>query len=355
MSEKTEQPTAKKLRDAHKRGEIARSADLISAFTFTAVLGVLWFAGATFASIVESLVEIAINAPGHVRGNMPWQLLFQQALMDGAKVIAATLFTACVVAILIGAAQSKGVFSLDPLMPRLEKLNPANGLKQMFSAQRMIELAKLLFKGVLLAVTLGLAVRDAIEPAMRTIRADPTAVASVGATMWSLLMLMCAMAAAIYIVLALLDVALQIYNFMKQQRMSKDEVKRERKDQDGDPQIKAQRRRLAREAAQGTGGVPMKKANVLVTNPTHFAVALYYEAEVTDLPIVIAKGADDDAHALRRIATRNGTPIVENRPLARSLYADVEIDGYIEEAHFEAVAEVLRFVAGLEAAADTTG
>jgi type III secretion protein U len=348
MSEKTEQPTHKKLRDAHKRGEIARSADLVSAFTFTAVLAALWFAGGMLANVVTALVEVAINAPQHVRSETPWLLLFQQALMDGGKAIVMVVFTACIVAILIGAAQSKGVFSLDPLMPKLEKLNPASGLKQMFSAQRIIELGKLVLKGALLSVTLGFAVRDAIGPAMSTLRVSPSAVSSVGGTMWSLLMGMCAMAAAIYIVLALLDVALQIYNFMKQQRMTKEEVKRERKDQDGDPHIKSQRRRLAREIAQGTGGVPLKKANVLVTNPTHYAVALYYEADVTDLPLVIAKGTDDDALALRRQAMRLNVPIVEDRPLARALYADVDLDDYIEEAHFEAVVEVLKFVAGLQ-------
>jgi type III secretion protein U len=316
------------------------------------VVGVLWFAAAPFASVMQALTELAINAPQHVRSNTPWLLLFQQALMDGARVILAVTFSACVVAILVGAAQSRGVFSIDPLMPKLDKLNPANGLQQMFSAQRLIELGKLLFKGVLLAAVLGLVLRDAIAPAMRTLRAPLDAVESVGVVMWSLLMQMCAYAAMVYLVLALADVGLQIYQFMQKQRMTKDEVKRERRDQDGDPQIKSQRRRMAREIAQGTGGVSLAKANVLVTNPTHYAVALYYEAEVTDLPLVIAKGSDSEALALRRLALRHAVPIVENRPLARRLHDEVALDDYIEEAHFEAVAEVLRFVGGLESAVD---
>jgi type III secretion protein U len=348
MSEKTEKPTAKKLRDAHQRGEIAKSADLTTALTFAAVLGVLWFASTPFASVLQALAELAINAPSHVRSKTPWLLLFQQALMDGARVILGAMLSACVVAILVGAAQSRGVFSLDPLMPKLEKLNPAQGLQQMFSPKRLIELAKLLVKGVLLAVVLWFVLRDAITPALRTLRISTDAVESIGVTAWSLLMQMCAYAAAVYLILALADVGLQIYNFMQQQRMSKDDVKRERRDQDGDPMVKSQRRRLQREMAQGTGNVPMKKANVVVTNPTHFAVALYYEAGVTDLPLVIAKGVDEHAQALRKLAMQHRVPIVENPPLARQLHADVGLDEYIEEAHFEAVAEVLRFIGGME-------
>lgn len=352
MSEKTEQPTAKKLRDAHQRGEVAKSTDLVTALTFAAVVGVLWFASAPFASVMQALAELAINAPSHVRSKTPWLLLFQQALMDGARVILGAALAACVVAILAGAAQSRGVFSLDPLMPKLEKLNPASGLKQMFSAQRLIELAKLLLKGVLLSIVLWFVLRDAITPALRTLRIPTDAVASIGVTAWSLLMQMCAYAAAVYLVLALADVGLQIYNFKQQQRMSKEEVKRERRDQDGDPQVKSQRRRLAREIAQGTGNVPMAKANVVVTNPTHYAVALYYEAEVTDLPLVIAKGVDEHARALRKLALQHRVPIVENPPLARRLHAEVELDDCIDEAHFEAVAEVLRFIGGMETEQD---
>jgi type III secretion protein U len=354
MSEKSEKPTAKKLRDAHKRGEIARSADLTTALCFAAVLGVLWFAAAPFASVMQALTELAINAPSHVRSKTPWLLLFQQALMDGARVILSALFTAFAVAVLVGAAQSRGVFSLDPLMPKLDKLNPAQGLQQMFSPQRLVELGKLLVRGVLLTVVLWFVLRDAIVPALRTMRVSTDAVASIGATAWSLAMQMCWYAAVVYLILALADVGLQIYHFTQQQRMSKDEVKRERRDQDGDPMVKSQRRRLAREIAQGTGNVPLKKANVLVTNPTHYAVALYYEAGITDLPLVIAKGTDDDALALRREAVRHTVPIIENRPLARRLHDEVDLDDYIEEAHFEAVAEVLRFVGGVEDAADAS-
>jgi type III secretion protein U len=351
VSDKTEKPTSKKLRDAQKRGETARSADLTTALSFIAVLGVLWFASTPFASVMQSLIELSINAPSHVRANTPWLLLFQQAVMDGGRLILGALFTACVVAILVGAAQSRGVFSLDPLMPKLDKLNPAQGLQQMFSPKRLIELGKLLLKGLMLTVVLGMVLRAAIVPSLRTMRTATDAVLSIGSTAWSLLMQMCWYAAVVYLILAVADVGLQIYNFTKQQMMSKDEVKRERREQDGDPMVKSQRRRLAREIAQGTGNVPLKKANVLVTNPTHFAVALYYEAGVTDLPLVIAKGIDDEALALRRSARDLGVPIVENRPLARRLHEEVGLDDYIEEAHFEAVVEVLQFVSGMGAAA----
>jgi type III secretion protein U len=352
MSEKTEKPTAKKLRDAHKRGEVARSADLTTALSFAAVLGVLWFASTPFLSVMHKLTELAINAPSHVRNKTPWLLLLQKALMDGAVVILSVTLAACVIAVLVGAAQSRGVFSFDPLMPKFDKLNPAQGLQQLFSMQRLIELVKLVLKGVVLAAVLWLVLRDAITPALRTMRVSTDNVESIGAAAWLLLMQMCACAAAVYLVLSLADVGLQIYNFMQQQRMSKDEVKRERRDQDGDPHIKSQRRRLQREMAQGTGQVPLAKANVVVTNPTHFAVALYYEEGITDLPLVIAKGVDEHAQALRKQAMQHRVPIVENPPLARRLHAEVDLDDYIEEEHFEAVVEVLRFVGGMAEVAE---
>lgn len=348
MSEKTEKATAKKLRDAHKRGEIARSTDLITAISFAAVVGVLWFAAAPFGAVLFALTELAIQAPSHVRSKISWILLFQQALTDGALVILAVLMSACVMAALVGAGQSRGVFSLDPLMPQLSKLNPAQGLKNMVSPRQLIELAKMIVKGILLAVVLTLVMKDTISPSMRTLYVPLETVGLIGATAWSLLLQMCAYAAAVYLILALADVGLQVYNFMQQQRMSKEEVKRERRDQDGDPMVKSQRRRLMREMAQGTGNVSMAKANVLITNPTHFAVALYYESGVTELPIVIAKGVDEHARALRRQAQQYRVPVVENPPLARRLHAEVSLDEYIEEVHFEAVAEVLRFISEMD-------
>jgi type III secretion protein U len=345
MSDKTEKPTAKKLRDARQRGEFPRSADLTAAMTFASVLGVLWFTAAPFTAVVKMLTQMAIEAPMHVRNQVPWVMLLQQALTEAGRVVLGALFAGCVTAVLVGAAQSRGLFTMDTLTPKVDRLNPANGLKQMVSPQRLIELAKLLLKGGVLAAVLAFVLRDAIDPAMRTLRVAPGAVESIGVTAWSLTMQMFAYAAAIYLVLALADIGLQIHMFMQQQRMTKDEVKRERKDQDGDPMVKSQRRRMQREMAQGTGNVPMAKANVLVTNPTHYAVALYYKPGVTDLPMVIAKGLDEDALVLRKAAAKHGVPIVEDRPLARKLHADVAIDDFIEEEHFEAVAEVLRFVA----------
>jgi type III secretion protein U len=350
MSDKTEKPTAKKLRDAHKRGEIARSQDLNTAIVFVAVLGVLWFSAKPFVEVLQSLTELAIAAPAHVRSGVSWILVFQQALTDGARVVLTVLGAASAMAVLVGFWQSKGVFSIDPLMPNLNKLNPAEGLKNMVSSKQLIEVVKLIVKATALSVVLALVLRDAMSPAIRTMQTPLSSVANVGATAWSLLLQMCFYASAVYAVLGVLDVGLQVFQFLQKQRMTKEEIKRERRDQDGDPMIKSQRRRLQREIAQGTGGVPLAKANVLVTNPTHYAVALYYQPGITDLPMVIAKGTDESALALRGQAREQRVPVVENRELARLLHAEVAIDDCIEEAHFEAVAEVLRFVSELSAA-----
>jgi type III secretion protein U len=144
------------------------------------------------------------------------------------------------------------------------------------------------------------------------------------------------------------DFGLQVFEYLKRQRMSKEEVKRERRDMDGDPHVRARRRQILRELASGQGGAPLAKASVVLTNPTHVAVALWYERGLTELPVVIAKALDSEALELRRSARGLRVPIVENRPLARQLYAEVGLNETIEEAHFEAVAEVLRWVRGLQ-------
>jgi type III secretion protein U len=349
MSDKTEKATAKKLQDARKKGEVAKSKDVTSAAVFIVLLGLLWIAGGTFMTAIHALLEVAIDAPAQVSSGKPWWLLIEQLARDAAKVIVPVLGAAVVAAVLAGFAQVRGVFSVEPMQFKPERLNPAEGLKNLISTRQLFELLKLIAKTAALGVALFFVVKAGLPGTVRTIYAEPAAVGLVG---WKLVLWLFGVAAVIYAVMSIADMGLQIFEFLKRQRMSKDEVRREHRDMDGDPHVRGRRRQLARELANGQGGAPLAKASVVLANPTHVAVAIWYERGITELPVVIAKGLDADAQAIKRDARALRVPIVENPPLARQLFADVSLNESIEEAHFEAVAEVLRWVNKVGAESD---
>jgi type III secretion protein U len=348
MSEKTEKATAKKLQDARKKGEVAKSKDATSAVVFIVLLGLLWLGGGAFMAAIQALFERAIDAPAQVSLGKPWGLLFEQLARDAAKVVLPVLGAAVVAAMLAGAAQVRGIFSFEPMQFRLERLNPAEGLKNLFSKHQLFELLKLVVKTVVLGVALFVVIRSGLPGTVRTVYAEPAAAGMLG---WKLLLWLCGVAALIYAVMSIADIGLQMFEFLERQRMSKDEVRREQRDMDGDPHVRGRRRQLAREMANGRGGAPLAKASVVLTNPTHVAVAIWYERGITELPVIVAKGLDADARWIKREARALRVPIVENPPLARQLFADVGLNEPIEDVHFEAVAEVQQVGAQSEAAA----
>ncbi len=344
MTEKTEKATAKKLRDARLKGEVAKSKDVTSAAVFVALLGVLWLGGALFMKSIRAVLEIAIDAPAQVTAGRPWLLLLEQALREAGIVVLPVLGAALVAAVLAGFAQVRGVFSAEPLQFKPERLNPAEGLKNLFSTRQLFELLKLIVKTVALSFALFVVVKGGFSAAVRGVYAQPATAGLIG---WKLVLWLFCVAALVYAVVSTADFGLQVFEYLKRQRMTKEEVRRERRDMDGDPHVRARRRQMFRELASGQGGAPLAKASVVLTNPTQVAVALWYERGQTELPVVVAKGLDSEALALRRAARTLKVPIVENRPLARQLYAEVGLNEPIEEAHFQAVAEVLRWVRSL--------
>ncbi len=349
MSEKTEKATAKKLRDARRRGEVARSKDVNSAVVFAALLAVLWMGSDVFMQALFAVMEMAIDAPAQVKAGRSWILLLEQMLRDSAVVVIPVLGAAIVAALLAGFAQVRGVFSMEPLQFKPERLNPAEGLKNLFSTRQLFELLKLVANTSALAFALFIVVKGGFSATVRSVYAQPDTAGLIG---WKLLMWLFSVAAIVYAAMSVIDFGLQIYEYLKNQRMTKEEVKRERRDSDGDPHVRARRRQLFRELSNGQGGAPLAKASVVLTNPTHVAVALWYERGRTELPVVIAKALDSQALELRRSARMLHVPIVEDRPLARQLYAEVAVNEPIDEAHFEAVAEVLRWVRSLGAEAE---
>jgi type III secretion protein U len=235
-------------------------------------------------------------------------------------------------------------FSLEPVVPDLEKVNPASGLKRMFSLRTVLQLLMSVAKAVVLSAVVYFVMLDLIQLLVGAFTQTALGAAAVG---WSTVLKLLLAALVVFLIVAPADFVNERWLFTRDQRMSKQDIKREYKDLQGDPQIKGRRLNLAREAAREIPRKRISEATVVVTNPTHYAVALRYVPGETPLPVIIAKGADEDAAEIRRIAAANNVPLVGNPPLARALYR-VPLDDQIPEELFGAVAAVVRWVSSLE-------
>jgi type III secretion YscU/HrpY family protein len=339
MSEKTEKPTARKLREARKKGEVHKSKEVTQLAIFIAILGLFaLLSGFTLTKLQLLFTLFRDSLPS--RDDDP-QLLFRVLLIAErsfvallAPVLAAVVLVGC----LVGFLQVKSLFSFDPIKPKPERLNPGANLKNLFSSNTAIGFIKTLLQVAIVGAMVFSVIKGHIPLFLKSIGADPP-------TIFNLLMKtmqdLCLLAMAAYILMAGFDYGHQFYEYMKQQKMSKDDVKREYKDVEGDPRLKAQRKAFHRSLSQSSGANNMNRATVVVTNPTHYAIALRYERGSGDLPMVIAKGKDEAARLIREEAARLGIPLVENKVLARQLYAHVSIDRFIGPEHFADVARTI--------------
>ena len=339
--EKTEEPTEHKLEKAREKGQIAKSQDVAVA---ASMLGVVIVLDATADSIVERLHMVLRLALDFGNGDLPIYEIFrrmQDMVLQLLMAIMPLVMAAAVFAAL-GLMSHVGLrISMEAVAPKPEKLDPVAGTKKLFSVKSLLTFLMMLTK----AVIIGTAVWQVILILLPLIGGSTyQSVAGIGTIAWSALTKMLMIALVLFIALAPVDFAIQRWLFMKDQRMSKDEIKREYKGQEGDPQLKGQRKQLQREDAQGP---PAKKAvataSAVVVNPTHFAVAIRYAANENGLPIVVAKGVDESALMIRKFAEEFGVPVFANPPLARALHK-LNTGAAIPAELFEAVAAVLRWV-----------
>lgn len=342
MTEKTEKPTQKKLRDARKRGEVTKSRELTSLGMFIALLGFLWFGTKFMAAHVLAIMEHALTAAAPAHSSEAWQLLREMQDMGRNLVylLAPLLALSVICAVLVGAAQTRGVLSMGPITPKFERMNPGKGLKNIFSTRQLFELGKLFVKCGLLLGAFGVCVVFSLGALVQMVYAQPMQLLRIAGG--SVMQLM-AWAALIYALAAGLDYAHQRYEFLKEQKMTVAEVRRENRDTEGDPHIKAHRRVLGRQLAFSDVSGRVPAASVVIANPTHVCVALYYVPGKTPLPRVVAKGVDAMALRIRAEAERSGVPICEDPPLARRLFSEVPLDQYINEGLIDAIAEVMRW------------
>ncbi|MFP3154078.1 flagellar biosynthesis protein FlhB [Lachnospiraceae bacterium ZAX-1] len=350
--EKTEPATAKKLGDARKEGQVAKSKEL----TLAVDLIVLFFMLKLYIpyvgnSFILGFKEIYTKIPDFVTAGsnqMPSQMvagLINSVLVSILKICAPFFIAGLATAILVNLVQVGWRPTAKPMMPKLSKINPVSGFKRIFSKDSLFELAKSLAKLLLMGYLAYDSIKDQKDvllfiydiPLMSVILLIGSIVIDIGLKI-----------AYVYLIVAIIDFVYQKHKFKEDMKMTKQEVKDEFKNIEGNPEIKGRQRQRMREASQRRMMQDLPKADVVITNPTHLAVAIKYDAEQNRAPLLIAKGEDYLALKIRETAKEHQIEIVENKPLARMLYTTVDIGQEVPPELYQAVAEVLAFVYSLK-------
>lgn len=348
--DKTEKPTPKRLRDARRKGDVARSKDVAPAIGM-----ILWFllllfaaghAGAQITALMRDTVSTATTLDfTHAAPTLGWAALL--VMLSASLLI---LGPASVVGLVAEFMQVGAIITTDKLKPSLDKLNPVEGFKRMFSMDNLFELAKTVAKAALILTIAGVILYRSADSFISLIQTagwspvvghgDKVAGAML-ALIRSLSIQLFAWTCAIFLLVAAADRAWAQHRFIKKLRMSRRDIKQEHKDNEGDPMLRAQRRQLHEEWANQNSIAAAGRANVLLTNPTHLAIALDYDPDDCPVPIIAGKGEGPLAAAMRAEAERAGVPIVRNIGLARGIWGTSEIGSPIPRDSFDAIAEII--------------
>lgn len=342
---KTEEPTQKKIDDAIKRGEVVKSQELSTFFILSAATVFIAFLSTGVSRDLTRSLTAFLDHAGDISmdaGSLAGITLHLGALIGGALALPALLFV--VAGIAGNAVQHRLIFTFEPLEPKFSKVSPLAGFKRIFSVEGAVQGLKGVAKIVVVSVAIVVALRPELRRLDTIVAADTIGLMEI--TQKAALRMM----AAVLIVMGFiagLDYFFQYRRWMKRLRMTREEIKEEFKQSEGSPEIKGRIRQLRQQRARRRMMAAVPQSTVVVTNPTHYAVALKYESGMK-APLLVAKGVDDLALKIREVATANDVPIVENPPLARALHAQVDLDKEIPEEHYKAVAEVIGFVMRLK-------
>ena len=350
--EKTEPATQKKLDDARKEGQVAKSREIANGLGLLSLFLVLKFwVGHMGIQMMEVFPGVYNRIPDVATfwyGQMPEtdvKFVFRQMVFEVLIIIAPILVIGFLVAFLSDVVQVKWRPTLKPLMPKFSKLNPIKGFKKFFSVNALVELIKSIAKiGLIIYICYGY-LKDKWVYVLNLYDVGLMQALNIAADVVTDLGIRIS---AIYMILALADFAYQRIKFKNDMKMTKQEIKEEYKQQEGDPQIKGKIRQKMSEVSRRRMMQDLPKADVVITNPTHYAVAIRYDPEVADAPVVIAKGEDYLAARIKEVARENKIEIVENKPLARMLYANVDVGQTVPPELYQAVADVLAFVYHLQ-------
>lgn len=346
-AEKTEPATPKKKEDARRKGQVAQSRDVSTVVLLVAAT--LALSSPLGVRLAEMLRDTALRAWGGllvVPDSVPdYHALF----LDVSLIVLLTLAPFAALFVVVGMAgnlvQIGWMLSPEALQPKFEKLNPLSGLKRMVSLDKLYELVKSILRLVVVVAILVWLLAPSLPDVLTHIGASSFAIGALGGdllrrTVWTILF--------VFAVFAIADYVWQRYQHEKRLRMTKQEVRDEAKQREGDPQVKSRIRQIQREVAQRRMFEAIADADVVVVNPTHYAVALQYRPPEQSSPKVLAKGRNHVALRIRRRAEELGIPIVENKPVAQLLYRTARIDREIPEDLYQAVAEVLAYVYKLD-------
>lgn len=350
--EKTEEPTAKKLEDARKEGQVAKSKEITNAFELLTSFSLLYiwirYMGTYF---VGNIYDIYSQIPEYIKmydgyiQEKTISALFIQSMERVLLIMAPFLLAGFVVALVTNVVQVKWKPTTKPLQPKFSKLNPVSGFKRLFSLNSLVELVKSILKIGLVAYVVYSYLKKNMPPLYQFYGLSLNqGIMQVGMLVVNLGIRI----SLFYMIIAFLDYIYQKVKFKNDMKMTKQEVKDEYKNQEGDPQIKSRQRQRMMEASRRRMMQQLPQADVVITNPTHYAVAIKYDQEIYDAPYVVAKGADYLAQKIKDVAKENHIEIVENKPLARMLYANVDVGGVVPPELYQAVAEVLAFVYHLQ-------
>ena len=340
---KTEQPTGRRLSKAHDEGDVIQSQEVKTAAIIMAGLALVWVIAGPMMGRTERILYTFFARADSIRIDSvdAFTRFMTETFMSIAVIMAVPFAMFVVVALAATMMQTGFIFTTEKLTFNFERLNPLSGLGRMFSQRSVVELIKNVLK---LAVVGGIAMVF-VYPRFKSIQSIPLMeTPAILAFLHSLLVRLMMAIAIVMAIIAGGDWFYQRFAFLKKMRMTKQEVKDEQKQTEGDPMVKARLRSLRMQRARQRMMAAVPKADVVITNPTHFACALKYDQGSMTAPILVAKGQDLVALRIRQIANENNVPVVENPPLARALYATVDIDKEIPPQHYKAVAEVISYV-----------
>ncbi|RYF94070.1 MAG: flagellar biosynthesis protein FlhB [Caulobacteraceae bacterium] len=351
-SSKTEEPTQHKLQEARKKGDVAKTPDLPQLFSLAAVAGVILIGGGWLATdMTQRLLPFIAHPDAMDMSGNGGVGIAQQAIMAGMPALMAVMVAAALAGIAGNVVQHGLLFTTEKMKPDFKKVSPLEGFKRIFGPDGWVQFLKSALKIGVTGAVAWMVLKPHAHELQGLAAVDPAAM--LPATM--------ALAKALFFaVLCFLlvtaggDWLWQRARFMKRMRMSREELKDEYKQSDGDPHVKAKRKQMQMEVSRRRMMQNVPNATVVVMNPTHYAVALRYVQGETAAPECVAKGVDELALRIRAVAEEAGVAIIEDPPLARALFATTEVDRQIPEAHYQAVARIIGFVMGQKAARATT-
>lgn len=350
--EKTEEPTSKKLEDSRKEGKVAKSQELGNAVILIAMFSIMKvvciYLGQgfieTFNVVYSKIADMTVFWDDKTQ-SMDFCVFIGNIMLRILMLLAPFFAIGVVVGFVINVVQVKWKVTAKPLAPKFSKFNPVSGVKRLFSKEKLFDLVKSIAKVLIIYYVasgmimerIGMLMSLCDMPLFQAIESTGTLIIDIGMRI-----------SFVYLILAFADLFYQKWKFHEDMKMTKQEVKDEMKNQEGNPEVKGQQKRRMREASQRRMMQSIPQADVVITNPTHFAVALKYDSLVAAAPVVVAKGEDYLAQKIKDVARENGVEIVENKALARMIYHNVKIGDMIPQELYQAVAEVLAFVYNLK-------